>query len=87
MRVERTIRAYTFGYERLPNVFCILLEIADRSVPGAAQTLFRECCREAAHQGYEFINTMDAFGLPSLARSKRTYGPVAMLASYIATAC
>ncbi len=87
MRVERTIRAYTFGYERLPNVFCILLEIADRSVPGAAQTLFRECCREAAHQGYEFINTMDALGLPSLARSKRTYGPVAMLASYIATAC
>ena len=83
--VDEAIRAYTFGYERSPSVFCILFEVADRRIPGLAQFLFRESCREAACRGFEFINTMDDSGIPSLGRSKRTYHPVRMLPNYIAT--
>jgi Fe-S-cluster containining protein len=83
--VDGAIRAYTFGYERSPSVFCILLEVADRRIPGLAQFLFRESCREAAGRGFEFINTMDDSGLPGLAQSKRAYRPVRMLPNYIAT--
>ncbi|OLC41469.1 MAG: hypothetical protein AUH74_05815 [Nitrospirae bacterium 13_1_40CM_4_62_6] len=83
--VDGAVRAYTFGYERSPSVFCILLEVADRRIPGLAQFLFRESCREAAGRGFEFINTMDDSGLPGLAQSKRAYRPVRMLPNYIAT--
>ncbi len=32
----------------------------------------------------DVVHTMDAFGLPSLAWSKRAYGPVGLVPSYIA---
>jgi hypothetical protein len=83
VRVEGTIRAYTFGYERSPSVFCVLLEVADRTVPGLASFIFRECCREAAGRGCEFVNTMDDSGLPSLAQSKQAYHPVRLVTSHI----
>jgi len=85
VRVDGKVRAYTFGYERSSSVFCMLLEVADRSILGLAQFIFRECCRAAAERGYEFINAMDDSGLPSLAHSKRAYHPVRMVPSYIAT--
>ena len=85
VRVDGAIRAYTLGYERSSSVFCILLEAADRRIPGLAQFLFRESSREAAGRGFEFINTMDDSGIPSLARSKQAYHPVRMLQNYIAT--
>ncbi|MEW6543047.1 MAG: phosphatidylglycerol lysyltransferase domain-containing protein [Nitrospirota bacterium] len=84
-RVDGVVRAYTFGFERSPSVFCVLLEVADRTLPGLAQFLFRESCRETAALGYEFVNTMDDSGLPSLARSKRDYHPVRLVPSFIAT--
>jgi Fe-S-cluster containining protein len=83
--VDDAIRAYTFGYERSPSVFCVLLEVADRHIPGLAQFIFREFCREAGGRDYEFINTMDDSGLPSLARSKKAYHPVRLVPNYIAT--
>lgn len=85
VRVGGAIRAYTFGYARTAAVFCCLLEVADRSVPGLAQIIFREGCREAAAKGYAFINTMDDSGLPGLARSKQAYHPIRMIPNYIAT--
>lgn len=81
--VDGVIRAYTFGFERSSDVFCVLVEVADRTLYGAAQFLFREFCREM--EGYAFINTMDDSGLPSLARSKRAYHPIQMVANYIVT--
>ncbi len=85
VRVDGRIRAYTFGYRRSPSVFCVLLEVADRTIPGLAPFIFREFCREAAAGGSEFVNTMDDSGLPSLARAKRTYHPIQLVPSYIAT--
>ncbi len=85
VRTNGTIRAYTFGYARTAAVFCCLLEVADRSIPGLAQFIFREWCREAAALGYASINTMDDSGLPGLARSKQAYHPIGLIASYVAT--
>jgi Fe-S-cluster containining protein len=85
MLVDDVIRAYTFGYELSPAVFCVLLEVTDHRIPGLAQFVFREFCREAAGRGYEFINTMDDSGLPSLARSKQAYHPYRLVPNYVAT--
>ncbi len=83
VRVGERIRAYTFGYRRNPAVFCVLLEVTDRHLHGLAEFIFRESCREAVAQGYEFVNTMDDSGLPSLASSKQAYHPVRLVPSYI----
>ena len=83
--VDDVIRAYTFGYELSPSVFCVLLEVTDHSIPGLAQFVFREFCREVAGRGYEFVNTMDDSGLPSLARSKQAYHPCRLVPNYVAT--
>jgi uncharacterized protein len=89
--VEGSLCAYTLGYA-LPRgnsgsetVFCVLFEIADRSIPGLAQFIFRESCRYAADHGYQWVNTMDDSGLPSLARSKQAYHPARLVPQYIAT--
>lgn len=63
------------------SVFCILFEIADRSVKGLSQFIFREFCREL--EPYEFINTMDDSELDGLRRAKLTYHPVRLVESYI----
>lgn len=81
--IEGVVRAYTFGMWLTPTVFCVAIEVADRSIPGLAQFIFRECCRAARLRGAEYINTMDDSGLLSLARSKRAYHPVAMLSNHV----
>ena len=83
--VDQALVAYTFGYFRSPSLFCVLLEVADRSLSGLASWIFRETCREAHERGAVFINTLDDSGLETLARSKRSYHPVRMIANYIAT--
>ena len=80
--VDGSIKAYAFGYPRSREVFCVLLEVADRSVDGLAQYLFREFCRE--HQQYPFVNTMSDSGLPSVARTKHAYRPCRLVPNYIA---
>ncbi len=83
--VDEVVAGYTFGYPRSPRTACVLLEVADRAIPGAAQVLFREFAREALAAGHEFINTLDASGLGSLAASKEHYHPVRLVPSYSAT--
>ena len=83
VRVDGRIRAYTFGGALSQEVWCVLAEITDRSMPGLAEYVFRESVRSAQAHGYRFINTMDAFGLPSLTRSKQAYHPVHQVRTYI----
>jgi len=80
--VNGMIRGYTFGFERSSDVFCVLLEVTDRTIYGLSQFLFREFCREL--KKYPYINTMDDSGLPSLAKAKRAYHPWRMVANYMA---
>jgi len=83
LRIDRDIRAYTFGYWLTTNTWCVLLEVADCTIPGLAQYLFRDTCRKALSQGAEFINTMDDSGLSSLRRSKVNYHPLRQIPNYI----
>lgn len=82
--VEGEVAAYTFGYWLTPETFCILLEVADRGIPGLAQWLFRETCRAAADQGATYINAMDDAGLAGLRDTKRAYHPAKMIENWIA---
>jgi Fe-S-cluster containining protein len=85
VKVQGIVRAYTFGMWLSPTVFCVALEVADRTIPGLAQFIFRECCRAAHARGAEYINAMDDAGLPKLAKSKQSYRPAAMLHNFIVT--
>lgn len=79
------VAAYTFGYWLTPQTWCVLLEVADRSMPGLAQWLFRETCRTAIDRGAVYINAMDDAGLPGLREAKRAYHPMMVVESWIIT--
>ena len=85
VRIEGRIRGYTFGLWLSNAVFCVLVEVADRSIPGLAQFLFRDTCRAASAQGAEYINTMDDGGLAGLRASKQAYHPTTKVPSFIAS--
>jgi hypothetical protein len=59
------------------------LEVADRTIPGLAQYVFRDTCRKAFSEGAEFINTMDDSGLSGLRLSKEVYHPLMRMQSYV----
>lgn len=87
-RVVRThgrMCAYTFGYWLTSATFCVLLEVADRTLPGLAQYLFRETCRTALAEGAEYMNTMDDVGLPGLRASKQAYHPAMLIPNFMAS--
>lgn len=85
VRVNEAIGAYTFGYWVTPQTWCILLEVADRSIPGLAQRVFRETCRTAMAEGAVSINAMDDAGLPGLRAAKSAYHPSAILDTWVIT--
>lgn len=85
LRVNQDIAAYTFGYWLTPQTWCVLLEVADRSIPGLAQWIFRETCRTAMSQGAVSINAMDDTGLPGLRAAKSAYRPFAVLDTWVIT--
>jgi Fe-S-cluster containining protein len=83
MRKHGRVCGYTFGYWLDKNTWCVLLEVADRTIPGLAQYLFRDTCRKALAGGAEFINTLDDSGLVRLRESKEAYHPVARSQNFI----
>jgi hypothetical protein len=81
-RVEGEVRAYTFGYWLTPRIYCVLLEVADRTIPGLAQVLFRDTCRTAIGHGADRINAMDDAGLPGLREAKTAYRPIELVENW-----
>jgi len=79
------ILAYTFGGEISKETFGVFAEIADREIPGLAQTLFREFCREIEKSGFRRLNAMGDAGLPALRAAKMAYRPSALLPLFTAT--
>lgn len=77
------VRAYTFGFELNKDAFCILFEVADLKIKGAANFIFQQFCREMVK--YPYINCMDASGLENLKRVKLSYRPCCRIPAYIAT--
>ena len=82
-RVGGAIAAYTFGFWLTPRTFCVLCEVADRSIRGLAQYLFRETCRTAVRQGAVFINAMDDGELTGLRKAKLAYRPHKVIENWV----
>ena len=81
--IENRIVAYTFGYWLTPHTWCVLLEVADRSITGLAQWLFRDTCHTALAAGATLINAMDDAGLPGLREAKRAYRPRTLIENWV----
>lgn len=81
VKINNRIKGYTFGFLLNPDTFCILYEIADLSIKGLAQFIFRRFIEEL--KDYPYINIMDDSGLENLRRVKLSYRPVKFIPSYI----
>jgi len=82
VRIEQDLKAFTLGFKLNKDTFCILYEIADLSVKGLSQFIFRKFCSELKE--YRFINIMDDSGLENLKKTKLSYHPIRLIPAYIA---
>ena len=82
VRIAGELKAYTFGFALDEETFCVVAEIADPTVKGLPQFLFREFCRE--QNPFRYINAMDDSGLESLRRVKESYRPILKKIAYAA---
>lgn len=80
--VEGKLRAYTFGFEVNPDVFCVLFEVADLKASGLPVFIFKEFCDDPTVRGYRFINVMDDFAMEGVRRTKMSFAPSLLWASY-----
>ncbi|MDD5668938.1 MAG: phosphatidylglycerol lysyltransferase domain-containing protein [Candidatus Omnitrophica bacterium] len=79
--IDEEIKAFTFGFELNTETFCVLYEVADLSIRGISQFIFRRFSDEMKQ--YEYINIMDDSGLKNLSRVKESYHPVKKIPSYL----
>ncbi|MCX5703846.1 MAG: phosphatidylglycerol lysyltransferase domain-containing protein [Candidatus Omnitrophica bacterium] len=82
VKVNKEIKAFTFGFKLNPDTFCILYEITDLSIKGLAQFIFRSFAGELKE--YKYINIMDDSGLENLKKVKLSYHPTKLIPAYIA---
>lgn len=83
VRVDKDIKAFSFGYRLNGNTFCILYEITDLAIKGLAPFIFRQFSQELS--GYKYINIMDDSGLENLRKTKLAYKPVRLVSAFIVT--
>jgi len=81
VKINEEIKAFTFGFEINRTMFCVLYEVADLSMKGLSQFIFKEFCREL--DGYAYINVMDDSGLENLKKVKLSYRPQRLAPAYI----
>jgi uncharacterized protein len=74
LEADGVMAGFTAGYPLHDGeTFHVLFEIAAPDIKGAAQTMYREFCRELI--GFQSISAGTASGLPNLARTKESYRP------------
>lgn len=81
VKIDNTIKGFTFGFKLNKETFCILYEITDLSVKGLSQFIFQQFCRDLKE--YKYINIMDDSGLANLKKVKLSYRPLKLVPSYI----
>ncbi|MFH0763343.1 MAG: phosphatidylglycerol lysyltransferase domain-containing protein [Candidatus Omnitrophota bacterium] len=79
--INKKVKAFTFGFALNKQIFCILYEVADLSVKGLAQFVFRGFCGDCGE--YKYINIMDDSGIDGLKRTKISYHPFKLIPAYI----
>jgi len=85
LKTQGKIIGYTFGFPIDETTCCVYAEIADLNIPGTAAYLFKSFCAESQLKDYSWINTMDDFAMPNVARAKEAYHPAALTPSYSVT--
>lgn len=83
VKINRELKAFSFGYKLNKDCFCILFEITDLTIKGLAQFIFHEFAAEL--KDFRYINIMDDSGLENLKKVKLSYHPVKLIPAYIAT--
>jgi hypothetical protein len=83
VKVNKEIKAFSFGYKLNKNTFCILYEITDLAIKGLAQFIFRKFSQEL--KDYKYINIMDDSGIENLRKTKLAYKPARLIGAYIVT--
>jgi hypothetical protein len=83
VKVDRKIKAFSFGYRLNNNMFCILYEITDLAFKGLAPFIFSQFSQHL--KGYQYINIMDDSGLENLRKTKLAYKPARLISAYIVT--
>lgn len=83
VKINKEIKAFSFGFKLNQETFCILYEITDLSVKGLAQFIFQRFSSEL--NDYKFINIMDDSDLENLKKVKLSYRPIKLIPSFIAT--
>lgn len=81
VEVNRTIKAFTFGFALNRETFCILYEIADLTIKGLAQFIFSKFAQQL--KNYKYINIMDDSGLDNLKKVKLSYHPKRLAPAYV----
>src|SRR5262245_49596637 len=85
IKIKGRICGYTFGFSLNEETFCILCEIIDLSIKGAAVFIFREFCRDGGLRNFSFINAMDDSDMPNIRRVKESFHPVQLIKNYVIT--
>ncbi|MCX5776709.1 MAG: phosphatidylglycerol lysyltransferase domain-containing protein [Candidatus Firestonebacteria bacterium] len=75
------VAAYTFGTPLGKDTFCVMLEVTDHNIKGAAQYIFMKMACEFSK--YKFMNTMGDEGIQSLRENKMHYHPMKTIPEYI----
>src|SRR3989338_1580055 len=81
VRINKKIKAFTFGFKLNQDTFCILYEITDLSIKGLSQFIFSRF--SSGLEGYKYINIMDDSGLENLKKVKFSYHPLKLIPAYI----
>ncbi len=82
VEADGVLAGYTFGYPLNNETFCVALEVTAPEFRGLPAFIFREFCADTELASYKFINAMDDFGMPSVARAKRSWRPAFMQKVY-----
>jgi hypothetical protein len=72
------LAAYTAGAPLNGETFGLFVEVTDLGIKGLSAYIFSTLCRQL--EGYAYVNTGDAEGLPRLAESKEHWHPIKKLA-------
>jgi hypothetical protein len=75
VEVDGGVAGYTAGYALSKDTFCVLLEVTDPRVQGLPAYIFRELAADPEVTPFKFLNAMDDFGMPGVARAKMSYRP------------
>lgn len=74
------LSAYTAGVPLSQDTFGVLLEVTDLTIKGLSAYIFSTLCRQL--DGFDYVNTGDAEGLPRLAESKEHWHPYKKIALF-----